>query len=193
MNIAMRKPMTLAEFLDWEERQELRHEFDGARVFSMTGGTAAHSLIQTNLAVAVGGRLRGKPCRFYNNDLKFLTAESTVRYPDGQVVCAPVDPKAKWVENPTVVFEVLSPSTTKIDRIDKAREYEATPSVQHYVMLEQGAAAAVVYNRIGDAWTHAILPESAVLALPVIGLEFPLAELYEGLNFDAAGDETEPA
>ena len=78
MNIAMRKPMTLDEFLAWEDRQELRYEFDGARVFAMTGGTAAHSLIQTNLAIAVGGRLRGKPCRFYNGDLKFLTAERTV-------------------------------------------------------------------------------------------------------------------
>ncbi len=89
------------------------------------------------------------------------------------VVCAPVaDRKAKWVENPTVVFEVLSPSTTKTDRIEKAREYEATSSVQHYVMLEQDSPHAVVYSRDGDRWTHDILLADAKLALPAVGLNF---------------------
>ena len=95
MNVALRKTMTLAEYLAWEDRQELRHEFDGLRPVAMTGGTAAHSTLQTNLAAAIVYRLRGKPCRFYNNDLKFLTAKGTVRYPDGMVVCAPVDPQGE--------------------------------------------------------------------------------------------------
>jgi Uma2 family endonuclease len=188
MNVAMRRPMTLAEFLAWEDRQEFKHEFDGVRVIAMSGGTAAHAAIQRNLAVALHIRLRGKPCDFYGSDLKFLTAEGTVRYPDGMVVCAPVEPKAKWSENPTVVFEVLSPSTAKTDRIEKAREYEATPSVQHYVMLEQDAAQAVVYRRDGDRWTHDILLADSALALPAIGLEFPLAELYEGIAFETPED-----
>ena len=189
MNVAMRRPLTLAEFLEWEDRQEFKHEFDGARIVAMSGGTAAHATIQANLALALGPRLRGGPCRFYGSDLKFLTAEGTVRYPDGQVVCAPVEPKAKWVENPTVVFEVLSPSTTRTDRIDKAREYEATASVQHYVMLEQDSVAAVIYSRSGATWTHALLRANDALALPTLGLEFPLAELYDGLTFE----EPEPA
>jgi len=188
MNIAMRKTMTLAEFLAWEDRQEVKHEFDGMRVIAMSGGSAAHAAIQRNLAVALHTRLRGKPCDFYGSDLKFLTAEGTVRYPDGMVVCVPVETKAKWVENPTVVFEVLSPSTTKTDRFEKAREYEATPSVQRYVMLEQDAPHAVVYRRDGDRWTHDILLADAVLALPEIGVEFALAELYEGLAFETPED-----
>jgi Uma2 family endonuclease len=184
MNVALRKPMTLAEFLAWEERQELRYEFDGVRLIAMTGGTVGHATIQANLAAALIPRLRGMPCRFYGSDLKFLTAEGTVRYPDGMVVCTPVDRKAKLVENPTVVFEVLSPSTTDTDRIEKAREYEATPSVRRYVMLEQDSVAAVVYARGADAWTHEILIADATLALPEIDLAFPLAELYEGIAFE---------
>jgi Uma2 family endonuclease len=91
-----------------------------------------------------------------------------------------------------VVFEVLSPSANKTDRIEKAREYEATPSVQHYVMLEQDAPSAVVYTRDGERWTHDILLADAVLALPEIGVAFPLAELYEGLSFEAP-ENAEPA
>src|SRR5271155_240226 len=116
MNLAVRKPMSLAEFLEWEDRQELRYEFDGVEPSAMTGGTVGHATIQGNLAVAVGGRLKGKPCRFYGSDLKFQVAEGHVRYPDGMVVCRPVDRTATVVYDPVIVFEVLSPSTGRDDR-----------------------------------------------------------------------------
>lgn len=65
MNLALRKPMTLAEFLAWEERQELKHEFDGVRLVAMAGVTAAHADIRANLTAALRSRLRGNPCKFY--------------------------------------------------------------------------------------------------------------------------------
>ena len=198
MNLALRKPMTLAEFLEWEERQPMRYEFDGIGPVAMTGGTYGHSTIQGNLATALGGRLRGKRCRFHGSHLKFQGAEGHVRYPDGMVLCSPVDRTATVVYDPVVVFEVLSPSTARDDRIVKAREYQATPSVQRYVMLEQDGVSATVYARSGETWTHEILIADSVLALPEIGVELPLAELYEGVVFEANqnSDETsegEPA
>ena len=191
MNLALRKPMTLAEFLEWEERQPLRYEFDGVGPVAMTGGTAGHAVVQGNLAIAVGGRLGGKACRFYGSDLKFQVAEGHVRYPDGMVVCRPVDRTATVVYDPVIVFEVLSPSTGRDDRIVKAREYQATPSVQRYVMLEQDAVGATVYARSGDAWTHEILVADSILVLPEIAVSLPLAELYEGVVFEAeqGGDQ----
>src|SRR5208283_2195326 len=185
MNLALRKPMTLAEFLEWEERQPMRYEFDGVGPVAMTGGTAGHADVQRNLAIAVGGRLRGKSCRFYGSDLKFQVAEGHVRYPDGMVVCSPVDRTATVIYDPVIVFEVLSPSTTRDDRIVKAREYQATPSVQRYVMLEQDGASATVYARSGETRTREILIADSILALPEIGVELPLAELYEGVVFEA--------
>lgn len=182
MNLAVRKPMTLAE---WEERQELRYEFDGVGPVAMTGGTYGHSTIQGNLAVALGNRLRGKPPQFVSGSLKFQVAEGHIRYPDGMVICSPVDRAATVVHDPVVVFEVLSPSTTSNDRLVKAREYQATPSVQRYVMLEQDSVGATFYARSRDSWTHEILVADSVLALPEIGVELPLAELYEGLAFEA--------
>jgi len=188
MNLALRKPMTLAEFLEWEERQPMRYEFDGIGPVAMTGGTYGHSTIQGNLATALGGRLRGKPCRFHGSHLKFQVAEGHVRYPDGMVLCSPVDRTATVVYDPVVVFEVLSPSTARDDRIVKAREYQATPSVQRYVMLEQDGVSATVYARSGETWTHEILIADSILALPEIGVELPLAELYEGIAFESERD-----
>jgi Uma2 family endonuclease len=184
MNLALRKPMTLAEFLAWEEPQPLRYEFDGTGPVAMTGGTTGHAAIQANLAAALGTRLRGTPCRFYGSDLKFQVADGHIRYPDGMVVCSPVDRTATIVYDPVIVFEVLSPSTTRHDRIVKAREYEATPSVQRYVMLEQDGVGATVYARSGNAWAHEILVADSILSLPEIRVELPLAELYEGIVFE---------
>jgi Uma2 family endonuclease len=73
--------MTLAEFLAWEERQELRYEFDGFAPVAMTGGTRAHETIHVNLLIALGNRLRGGPCRAYGSDLKIEVA-GRIRYPD---------------------------------------------------------------------------------------------------------------
>ena len=188
MSLASRKPVTLAEFLEWEELQPLRYEFDGVGPVAMTAGTAGHSIIQGNLAIAIGGRLRGNPCRFYGGDLKFQVAEGHVRYPDGMILCSPVDRTASVVYDPVIAFEVLSPSTTRFDRIVKGHEYQATPSVRRYVMLEQEGVSATIYVRSGETWTHEILVADSILSLPEIGVELPLAELYEGIAFEAEQD-----
>jgi Uma2 family endonuclease len=185
MNLAVRKPMSLAEFLAWEERQELRYEFDGVEPSAMTGGTAAHADIQANLITAFRNRMRGKPCKFYGSDLKVLVADNSSRYPDGMVVCSPVAPNATAVRDPVVIFEVLSPSTAAKDRIVKAREYQATPSVKRYVMLEQDRIGATVYARAQDGWSVLVLKDDDTLDMPEIGLAIPLAEFYEGLAFEA--------
>ena len=184
MNLTVRKPMTLAEFLEWEERQEQRYEFDGSEPVAMAGGSLAHSAIQRNLAMALGTRLRGKPCQFFGSDLKIQAAENSSRYPDGMVICSGLDPALKIVRNPVVIFEVLSPSTAAADRIVKAREYQATPSVQRYVMLEQARIGATVYVRAADGWKALVLKDDDTLVLPEIDLAIPLTEFYEGLTFD---------
>lgn len=189
MNVALRKTMTLEQFLAWEERQELRYEFDGFQPIAMTGGTAAHSAIQVNLLAALRTRLRGQPCRPHGSELKIEVAGS-IRYPDAFVVCAPIPPKDTVVRDPTVVFEILSESTAGTDLIEKNAEYRATPSVQRYVILEQTHAAAIVFTRKGEDWISDIIAGGeAVLRMPEIGVEIPLGELYEGVGLpDAAGD-----
>jgi Uma2 family endonuclease len=117
--------MTLAGFLDWEARQELRFEFDGFGPVAMVGTTLAHALIQANLTGLLVSRLRGGPCRFAGQGLKLEVAGS-IRYPDGLVVCTPGAPGDTVVCDPVVVFEIISPNTERTDRLVKAREYGAT-------------------------------------------------------------------
>jgi len=191
MNAPMRTPMTPESFLAWEDRQPLRHEFDGVRTIAMTGGTAAHALIQINLAIAVGGRLRGKPCRFVGNDLKISVA-GRVRYSDGFVYCGPFQADAKVIEEPVVIFEVLSESTSSTDLITKNAEYAATPSVRRYVVLAQDTIGGTMFERVGDDWTGRLLSADSLLRMPEIGIEVPIAEFYEGVAF-AAEDHGESA
>lgn len=193
MNVALRRPMTLAEFLDWEEQQPLRYEFDGLQPVAMTGGTAAHAAIQRNLAIAIGGRLRGRSCQFFGNDLKIEVA-GKIRYPDGFVVCSAVDPRDKVVRDPVLVFEVLSNSTARTDTVTENHEYAATPSVQRYVILSQDEIGGTMFERSEGDWIGHLLAADTTLRMPEIGIELPFAELYEGVAFPGAGatDEASP-
>jgi Uma2 family endonuclease len=180
MSMAQRRSMTLEEFLAWERRQELRYEFDGFEPVAMTGGTVNHSAIATDLVMALRSRLRAG-CRVYRGDVKILVA-GRVRYPDAAVTRSPVDGQSDILPNPVVVFEVLSPSTASIDRLIKNGEYAATPSIQRYVMLEQVRIGATVFARDGAKWVGTVLLEDAILAMPEIGVELPLRDLYAGVE-----------
>ena len=94
------------------------------------------------------------------------------------------------IPEPVVVFEVISASTAATDRIEKNEEYRLTPSIRRYVMLEQTRRAATVFERAGDAWTGHVLTGDAVLAMPEIGVELPLADAYAGITL--ATDDPPP-
>ncbi|HTW72923.1 MAG TPA: Uma2 family endonuclease [Acetobacteraceae bacterium] len=173
--------MTREAFLEWEVRQPLRYEFDGFQPVAMAGGTEEHAAIQRNLAIAVGGRLRGKPCRFYGSDLKVDTAE-TYRYPDGFVVCTPAIRRRTTIDDPVVIFEITSDESAQRDLFVKNREYAAMSSVRRYIVLAQDSMAGIMYERIGTDWVGRLLNADMILHMPEIEIEVPLAELYEGVD-----------
>ena len=183
MNVALRRTMTLEQFLAWEERQPLRYEFDGFGPVARAGGTAALSMIQGNLITALATRLRRKACQVFGSHLK-VEAAGRIRYPDAFVVCTPVSPQATVVREPVVVFEILSKSTAGVDLITKNAEYRATPSVQRYVVLQQDAAACMVFSHRHGEWaTDTLIGLDQTLAMPEIGVEVGLGEIYEGVAF----------
>ena len=182
---AVLKPMCLADFLAWDECQDTKHEFDGFGPVAMVGVTRAHSAIQTNILLALKTRLRGGPCEPHGGDLKIEVA-GRIRYPDAFVVCTPGAGTDTVVTDPVVIFEILSDSSTRRDRVDKNEEYRLTPSVQRYVMLEQDTQAATVFAREGERWVGTLHKGGgAVLPMPELGIEVPLAEFYEGLSLGA--------
>jgi Uma2 family endonuclease len=185
MRLAPQKPMTLAEFLDWEERQELRYEFDGIGPVAMTGGTARNEAIGGILRNMLQNALRGSRCRVWGPTAK-VEVQGHIRYPDAFVSCSPVVPTATTIPEPVIVFEVLSPGTSRTDRLEKLQDYQATPSIQRYVILEQDSIGAMVFARHGADWPVTVLIEADTLRLPEIGIELALAEIYADASLDAA-------
>jgi Uma2 family endonuclease len=112
-----------------------------------------------------------------------------IRYPDAFVYCTSVPPGETVIREPVVVFEVLSPGTSRTDRIEKLREYQATPSIQRYVILEQDSIAAMVFTRHGDGWDVRPVTAGDDLAMPEIGVTLALADIYA----DVTLPEVEPS
>ncbi len=187
MNVALRQPMTIEEFLEWEERQELRYEFDGFQAEAMTGGTDEHDRISINLAASLVPRLRDTPCQPHGSNLK-IQVRNSIRYPDAYVSCGAIQKGAKIAPNPVVVFEVLSDGTASKDRTVKNREYASTASIQRYFMLEQSRIAGTMFVRVGDDWVGHLLDADAILQMPATGIEIPIAELYEGIDLTSPSE-----
>jgi Uma2 family endonuclease len=132
-------------------------------------------------------RLLGTKCRVFGPTLK-IEVDGRIRYPDAFVACTPGAAKQTVVRDPVVVFEVLSDSTSRTDRIEKLREYGATPSIQRYVILEQDAVAATVFVRKGgDLVVETLLAEDT-LRMPEIDVAVPMVEFYAGVDL---GDEAD--
>ena len=168
------KPLTVDEFLAWERSQPARYEFDGIQPVAMTGGSRAHARTIARLTIALGNRLH-EPCEVFGSELKVLTL-GRVRYPDASVVCS--DDGGDDTISPTVVFEVLSPSTALTDRRVKAAEYAAVPGIQVYVMLESERPEMSVRRR-STGWDEEVFASlDAEVPLPEIGVTLPLAAIY---------------
>ena len=147
MNVALRKPWTQQQFFQWAETQAGRYEFDGIQPVAMTGGNVGHGLIMRNLHRALDTRLRGGGCRPLGPDVGIETINRAVRYPDALVTRSTLDPTARTAPDPVVVFEILSPTSGRVDRIIKVREYAAVASIRRYIILELSSVGLTVMER----------------------------------------------
>jgi len=186
MNVTLRKPMTQREFFDWAEAQDGRYEFDGFQPVAMTGGNLGHSSLIGNVNRQLGNRLEGKSCKPLGPDAGVATIGDAVRYPDAVVTCTEFSARDRVVPNPVIVFEVVSPSSVRIDRVVKLREYQAVPTIRRYVIVEPDAIAITVFSRdhAGETFRATGLTEDDILQLTEIGIEIPVAAIYEGIAFD---------
>jgi Uma2 family endonuclease len=159
----------------------------------MTGGTASHNRLQRRIMRLLEDRLAGSSCEPFGPDLGVATVGEAIRYPDALVACGKVDGPNRTASGVTVVFEVLSRGTSRIDRIVKVREYQAVASIRRYVIIEQDSVGVTVFERQGaGGWQAAVLTGDDVLAMPEIAVTFSLAELYAGIAL-APEDPPSPA
>jgi hypothetical protein len=148
----------------------------------MNRGTNAHSLMQASLTVALTTRPRGKPCRFHRSAMKIEVA-SSVRYPDGFVVCTQKAAGSRIVRDAVAIFEILTDFPVCTDLGVKDRKSEVTPSVRRYAILEQEQIAGTMFTRIDGDWVGHILRADAVLQMPEIGVDVPITDFYVDVPF----------
>jgi hypothetical protein len=179
------QPTTFEDFLAWEQATDRRHEFIGNVAVMMAGGTRAHDRIQRNLLVRATARLAGSGCEPLGPDVIVRTGTGNGRYPDMTIDCGPFEPEALTASDPKAVFEILSDSTRGTDMLIKLRDYDATPSIHTYVLIEQTRRLVLVYARAASGSfslrpTELREPEDAV-TLPGTGLTLALGEIYDGI------------
>jgi Uma2 family endonuclease len=173
------------EYLRSEELSDVKHEFVAGVAHAMAGAGFEHNTIAANIVIALGSRLRGKPCQPFASDLKIrVQADEHVPfyYPDAMVVCdrSGLAPQRHWTDKPAVIFEVLSDSTRRVDEGEKALLYWKLPSLVGYVLVEQDKVQATIRTRDGGG--EVLSGRDTMLRLPELGIEIPLAEFYERLS-----------
>ncbi|BAY90757.1 MULTISPECIES: Uma2 family endonuclease [unclassified Tolypothrix] len=191
--VASQQPpkMTVEEYLAWESQQDLRYEYVNGEVFAMTGGTIPHNDIALNFYTALRPHLRARGCRVNVSDVKVqLTPTSAYYYPDVVVSCDPQDLNArKFIQNPKIIVEVLSPGTSSKDRGEKFTNYLQMPSLQEYLLINSEKISVERYCRgEGRMWLYYPYTEGDIVTLSSIEFEIAIAHLYEGVVLGAEAE-----
>src|SRR5579863_7561709 len=183
--------MTVEQYLALDEATDGKYEYDNGYIFmirppssayddhpiiDMAGGSIAHAAICVRLAQALGNALVNSSCTVYTSDARMQVAERQYLYPDLVVACG--EQSGTMLVDPTVVFEVLSPSTEKRDRSAKFKTYKALSSVQEYVLIGSEYKAIEVHRREGHFWKEQHYYEGDIIELKSIGVSFPFNEVY---------------
>lgn len=182
MGSALRKPRLSAdEYLAWEQTQPERHEFLRGEVFAMAGAGDTHVTVAMNIAFALRQHLAGTPCRTYISDMRlFVEAADCYFYPDVMVSCAERDRASDTSKSaPTLVIEVLSPSTAAFDRGGKFAAYRLLPDLREYAVVDPDQRATDVYRKGDDGlWVLHPFGRDEAPAFASVGLALAPARLW---------------
>jgi Uma2 family endonuclease len=175
---------TLEDYFALEAASNVKHEFLDGQIYAMAGGTPDHAALAASVIGLLFQQLRKTRCRVYDADLRVrVPASGLVTYPDVTVVCGPrerdtKDPNA--IVNPTLIVEVLSPSTEEYDRGDKFEHYKTIASLRQYVVVSHSERCVDVWARGDDgSWTCQTAREPQTAEFSSIGARLEVKELYD--------------
>lgn len=175
--------LSIEEYLEHEAQSPTRYEYVDGQIFAMSGARMRHSIICGNVFLAMATHLRGSPCMAFKESFKVAlrTRErSFMYYPDVMVACGKKDPQSVYLEDPKLVIEVLSPSTARVDRNEKARNYRRIPTLQEYVLIAQSPCQVVIQRREEEWRSRTLDSVDQTLRLESIAMSLRLADIYEG-------------
>jgi Uma2 family endonuclease len=171
---------TFAEFLEFEQQSQERHELVDGNLFVMAGGITRHSVL-TLLLISMLMQQALKRGFLICHDVILQTPSGRGYYPDAYFVSQNVSQSARFQEQPIIIIEVLSDSTEAIDRGEKWQAYQRIASLEQYVLLSQHEAVAEVFTRDGNEWRYKKLEADATLVFPKLEFEIVLSSLYAQL------------
>lgn len=182
-----REFISVEDYLADELASPVKHEYVAGVVYPMTGARNLHNVIAGNVLGALHSRLRGKRCRPFNSDTKIrilFPTHTRFYYPGASVTCRPNPLSDSFQDAPAVVLEVLSARTRRIDQGEKKEAYLTIPSLAVYLLVEQDSARVIAFRRTPDGFVRELYRGTdAVVPLPEIETELPLAEVYETVEF----------
>ena len=176
--------LTLEDYLRWENEQPERHEFHRGEIFAMVGARRVHGRVVSNLNRALGEALRGSPCQVFVEGMKVQPADDTVLYPDVFVTCDPEDLRTEMIfRAPTLVIEVLSPSTQAYDRSLKFALYRQLASLKEYALVDPDTRRLEIFRPGSDGlWDLHDVSGRDIVPFASVGVEVPSAEIFEGIE-----------
>ena len=185
-NPRLDRMMTLDEYFAFEEESDTRHEYVDGYAYAMSVGTSLHGQISMNVSAQLWHALRGGPCLVFHGDRRLAVARN-VFVPDVMVICSRSSARALAESSPTLVVEVLSPSTERIDRVEKLRAFKSVSSLDAYLIVSQEERAVDAYLRTTRReWEHEFIEGDGAIELATIGVTLTLDQLYEGVDLPTA-------
>ena len=186
--------LTAEEYLALERQAEFKSEYVNGETFAMAGARENHALLVTNFVAELRQKLRQGPCRVYSSDMRVCVSPTgRYAYPDVVVACQKpqfLDDVQDTLLNPTLLIEVLSPSTADYDRGGKFQSYRTFTSLKEHLTVAQDEIHIEQWNKQPDGrW---ILTEhtaaSSCLRLDSLSMELSLADIYERVALDGSGE-----
>ena len=177
--------LTPKEYFAWEEKQLNKHEYIEGEVYAMSGGSRNHSLIAVRFTTLFSNHLSGSACEVGNSDLRVkIVRTSNYTYPDVSITCDDRDKTTtQYITYPSLIVEVLSPSTEAYDRGGKFRLYANNPVLQDYLLVSSTSIEIDLYHKKDNGeWVITNYQDGDTIELKSINLTFAIAQIYQGLT-----------
>lgn len=181
--------LSVEEYLILDRQAERNSEYHDGELFPIIDATRQHSSIAFNLGMVFGPRLRNSGCQGLMSPLRLRVSPTKYVFPDFIIVCGKAvltDEHRDTITNPKVILEILSPSTADYDHGGKFELYRMLPSLEEYLLVSQDKPLVEIFRKQSpNDWSLQIVSDfDALVRIHSLGIEFPLGDLHEGIEFE---------